>query len=266
MRTKDGRTATEVAQALSERTGEPWPTSKLTRMERNEWARPSVRDIRDLLDEYGVTDERKREGMLTLAREGRQRGWWDTMGLPGTTTTFIGLEAEAETELSWRTGILPGLVQTADYARAVMRNGPAELPDEEIERRVEARLKRQTLLTEGGLRLWVVMDEAVLRRTVGGPEVMRAQMKHLLEVAKLPRVTFQTVPFDVGAHPGTNGSFAIVQFPDPDLPAVYVEAIAGELFIEEPPEVRQYEVAFQRLTAMAMPPDATLKLIAASAA
>lgn len=263
LRHDDGRTATDIAKRLE------WPTSKLTRMERNEWLRPDKRDIRDLLDIYGVTDEATRERLTTLAKEGRLRGWWDPLGLPEATTTFIGLEAEAESERTSRTLVVPGLVQTADYARATMQGGPAELAADEIERRVEARMERQKILTrdDDPLRLWVVMDEAALRRMVGGPKVMAQQMRHLLEVAELAKVTFQVIPFEAGAHPGMSGSFSIIKFPEPqDLPAAYVEAIAGELFVEEPREVRQYEVAFERLTAMALGPSDTLKMIAAAAA
>lgn len=261
LRDSTGRTASEVARALE------WATSKLTRMERNEWLRPSVQDIRALLDEYGVTDEPTRTRLFSLAREGRQRGWWDPLGLwSGQYSTLIGLEEEADTLYISRTLVVPGLLQTEDYARAQLRGGPAELSAEEVDRRVGVRMERQKILErDDHPRLWVIMDEATLRREVGSGDVMRAQMRRLLEVAEMARVTLQVIPFKAGSHPGTEGSFQILRFPEPeDQPAVYIEHIAGQLFIEEPSEVQQYEVAFQRLQATALSPDATINEIAAA--
>ncbi|WP_067456546.1 helix-turn-helix domain-containing protein [Actinomadura macra] len=260
LREAAGITATAAAKRLD------WHPSKLTRMERNEWRRPLPRDVVDLLDLYGITDEGRRERLVTLAKEGRQRGWWHPYEaeLSDQYTTYIGLEAEAASVLSFEALMVPGLVQTDDYAREVMRSGQAEIADDEVERRVELRLARQRVLTrDDPLRLSVVFDEAVLHRVVGSPEIMRVQFRHLLEMAKHPRVTLQAIPFTAGAHPGVLGPFAILRFADPaDPEAVYVENLAGELFVEEPVEVERFQIAFQRLVAVALSPKDTIKLIA----
>jgi transcriptional regulator with XRE-family HTH domain len=265
-RLRDGKglTATEVARKLE------WPVSKVTRMERGEWLRPSPHDIGRLLDVYGVVDEREHEALTTLAREGRQRGWWHAYRemISERYSTYIGLEAEASSVFSFQPLMMPGLIQTADYARALILGGPSELGVEEAELRAKIRTERQKILTdEDPARLWVVMDEAAIRRAVGGRDVMRAQLQHALEITELAKVTLQVIPFSAGAHAGVGGAFAILSFPhDSDPDAVYVETIAGELFVEDPEEVGRYKVAFQRLTAMALSPGDTITMIADVAA
>jgi hypothetical protein len=253
---------------MAKRTGESWPPSKVTRIERNDWVRPSPRDVEDLLNEYGVTDREQRELLIRLAREGRERGWWDSRGLWSSPySTLIGLETETAEQRTFRSLSIHGLLQTRAYAQALIRQGPAELDAAEVERRVGIRMERQTILTreEDPLRLWCVMDEAVLRRQVGGDEVMAEQMRHLLQIADFARVTLQVIPFDRGAHAGAGAeSFDILTFSDPeDLGAVYLELLAGELFVEEPEEVQAYEIAFQHLTALALSPGDTIEVIAA---
>ncbi|MBC6471061.1 helix-turn-helix domain-containing protein [Actinomadura alba] len=255
-----GLTALDVTDRLN------WAAGKLTRMERGEWVRPNPRDVQDLLDVYGVTDQHQREQLMAWAREGRERGWWHPYRdmLSESYTTFIGLEAETATERTFELAVIPGILQTADYARALMSRGPAEISAAEIDHRVEIRMARQQILTgEDPLRLWAVIDEAALQRPAGGDVVMRAQMQHLIKVAELPKVTLQVIPFSSGTHPGTKGPFTILEFrerQDPD--AVYVENVAGELFIEEPEEVDSFRIAFERLTAVAKSPEDTIATIA----
>jgi hypothetical protein len=261
MRESAEMTASQVDRKLG------WADGKLARMERGDWIRPNPRDVRDLLDVYEVTDEVVREKLLTLARQGRERGWWhpyrDMLSPPY--TTYIGLEAEAASVRTSQLIVIPGLLQTGDYARSLISTGPGEVSEEEVARRVQLRETRQELLTQEDdpLRLWAVMDEAALRRGVGGRDVMRAQMRHLLDLGSLARVTLQVIPFDAGAHPGTAGPFSLLEFPHPDDPeAAYVETVGGELFIENLEEVKAYRVAFERLTAFALTPPETLRFIA----
>jgi transcriptional regulator with XRE-family HTH domain len=252
-------TATEAAARLD------WNPSKLTRMERNEWKRPLPRDVQDLLKLYGVSEADERERLITLAREGRQRGWWQQYeaGLNEQYAHYIGLEAEAAAVVNFEPLMIPGLFQTEGYAREVIHGGHAEITDEQVKQRVAVRAERQKVLTrDDSLRFSAVVDEAALRRNVGSPEVMREQLAHLLEMVKLPRVTLQVIPFDAGPHPGVLGPFAIIKFTDPaDLEAVYVENLAGQFFFEEPAQVDRYQVAFQRLVAVALSPEDTIKFI-----
>lgn len=259
LRAAAGMTAIDVTNGLG------WASGKLTRMERGEWVRPNPRDVEDLLGVYGVTDADHRAQLVLWAREGRERGWWHPYRemLSESYTTFLGLEQEVSTERVFELAVIPGILQTDDYARALMARGPAELSEQEIENRVTIRMRRQELLTgENPVRLWVVMDEAALRRSAGGEEVMQGQLAHLIEMSRLPKVTIQVIPFSAGTHSGTQGPFTILEFPkreDPD--SVYVETVAGELFVEEPEEVDRFKIAFDRLVATAGSPDDTTTMI-----
>lgn len=244
-----------------------WSKGKFARMERGAWERPNPRDVKDILDLFGVTDEAYRDELMTLAKQGRERGWWHPYkgALSEAYQTYIGLEAEAASVHAFQLAVVPGLLQIAEYARELSARGPHEISDPEVARQVEVRVARQELLTrtDDPLRLWAIIDEGALRRPIGTPEVMRAQMEHMLELARLAKVTLQVVPSYVGAHPGTLGSFSLLEFPhDDDLEAAYIETIAGELFIEEPDQVKGYQVAFQRLTAYALTPPDSLQFIA----
>lgn len=261
------REQTDYANAIDVDKALDWTPGKLARMERRNWKRPNPRDIRDLLDLYGVTDKAQRDYLITLAREGRQRGWWhsyDDVGLSKEYTTYIDFEAGTKALYTFQGTMLPGLLQTRDYALALIKEGPAEISDAEAERRLDLRMERQRILTsEDPLRLWVVLDEAVLHRQVGGPDVMRSQLEHLLEVTKLALVTLQVISFDAGAHSGTTGPFTILEFPDPrDPQAVYVDTPAGELFVEQLEEVRRFQTAFERLRATALSPRDSIAMIA----
>jgi hypothetical protein len=260
LRRASNLTAAEAARRLD------WNASKLTRMERNEWKRPLPRDVEDLLDLYGLNDAGERARLITLAREGRQRGWWQQYeaGLNEQYAHYIGLETEAMAVVNFEALMIPGLFQTEGYASEVIRGGHAEITDEQIKKRVAVRAERQKVLTrDDPLRFSAVIDEAALRRRVGGPEVMREQLARLLEVAELPKVTLQVIPFEAGPHPGVLGPFAIVKFANPaDSEAVYVENLAGQYFFEESEQVDRYQVAFQRLVAVALSPKDTIRHIA----
>lgn len=265
LREEAGLTAAEVCKRCG------WATGTLTKWERRDWQRPSLQNIRALIDLYGVTDETKKAELEMLAVEGKERaGWWHEYRawMSQVHSEYVGLEFGAVELLAFNALIVPGLLQTEAYARAIIEAGPDELDAAEIDRQLEIRAKRQSILTgPDPLRLWVVLDEAALRRPVGGPDVMREQLAHLLELAKLARVTVQVTPFEAGAHPGVTGPFTIMLFPDPrDLPAVHIDSPAGQLLIEEPKEVRRFEIALQRIQAMALPPAESLNMIADLAA
>jgi hypothetical protein len=188
--------------------------------------------------------------------------------LSETYTTYIGLETEAAAILAYQPLIIPGLLQTDDYARSIALAGPAELDENGVEQRVQIRRERQGILAGSDpTRLWAVIDEAALRRAGGGPEVMRAQLDHLATMARSARITLQVIPFSAGMHAGvTGGSFTILQFPeDVDQDAVYVDTFAGELFVEEPEEVGRFHNAFRHLVGAALSPVDTLALIAEEA-
>lgn len=263
------REHTEYANAIDVDKKLDWTPGKLARMERRNWRRPNLRDIKDLLDLYEVNDEDQREYLITLAREGRQRGWWhpyeDVLGK--NYSNYIDFEAGAKSLFGFEPTMIFGLLQTEDYARALIEEGPAEIDAAEAEQRLKVRMERQKLLTrDDPLRLWVVLDEAALRRQVGGPEVMRAQLEHLLEVAELAKVTLQVIPFAAGAHPGTTGPFTIMEFPDPrDPQTVYVDTPAGELWVERLEEVTLFQTAFERLRATALSRRDSIALTAAIA-
>lgn len=260
LRKETGLSVADVARRLE------WNPSKLSRMERNEGKRYNVRDIADLCDVYEVTDEDERDRLKQLARDGRQRGWWDPYDkmLSEETTTLFGLEAEAASVLAFESLAVPGLLQTEDYARAVFRGGPVKLPDEEIETHAEARLRRQQALLESpALQVVAVMDEAVLHRQVGSHGIMKAQLEHLRQMALMPNVVLHIIPFAVGAHAGMSSNFNILQFPEPgDLDAVFVDLVAGQMFIEEPDEVKRYHAAFLHLVGAAASPAITLGMLA----
>jgi len=245
-----------------------WSTSTIFRIETGR-SRPQPGNVRVLLDLYGVTGA-ERDGLIQLAREARQPGWWHSFRdvLPNPYEVYIGLEGGAATIRSFEPVAVPGLLQTADYARSTIKGGPRELENDEIERRVEVRLARQQILTRDDRpRLWVVIDEAVIRRVVGGPDVMRDQLRHLADAAEQGKTTIQVVPYRAGAHAGTSGPFVILDFPEAtDRSMVYVETLAGDIYFEQAPDVERYTIAFERLLAAALHPDDSVQLIGQAAA
>ena len=262
LRASSGLTRDEVV----ERTG-----INVATMYRIEHARvrPQTRTLRTLLDLYGVEKEQQAE-LVGLLRDARERGWLHAYQseLPEQYMNFIGFEGEAESTWDYESLLIPGLLQTEDYARAVIRGGFPTASRDEIERRVEVRIERQEVLrNESPLKLWGIVDEAALRRQVGGRTVMRAQLRHLLEASELPHITFQVIPFDVGAHTGMPGSFIVLQFADEAIPdVIYIDSMAGELFLEEEGDVRRYKLTFEHLRAVAVSPDASRSLVATLAA
>ena len=231
--------------------------SKISRME-NGRVGFKERDVSDLLTLYGITDEEKRTALLSLARQANTPGWWSTYSdvLADWFETYLGLEAAASVIRTFELQFVHGLFQTEAYARAT--------PAGEIDRRVSLRLKRQDLLTvPEPPRVWSVIDEAALRRPVGGRTVMRAQLDHLTEVAALPNVTIQVVPFGSGGHAAASGSFAILRFAEPELPdVVYIEQLTTALYLEKPEEVDRYMEVMNHLSTQALTPARTARFLA----
>ncbi|NJC70078.1 helix-turn-helix domain-containing protein [Planosporangium thailandense] len=231
-------------------------------MSRIENAQVSVRlsDLRTLLELYGVHSD-EAASLVQAARDARLRGWWHAYSdvLPSWHEVYVGLEQEASEICVFEVALVPNLLQTADYARAVLRAELPGAPATEIERRTEVRMKRQH--EEGRSALRVVLDEAAVRRVVGGPAVMRAQLERLVAGAEAPELTVQVVPFGAGAHPSMIGSFSILAFPEPvDPPVVYVESLTGSLHVEGD-DTEVYARTFRALQAAALPAAESLELI-----
>ncbi|MDQ0683082.1 transcriptional regulator with XRE-family HTH domain [Streptomyces achromogenes] len=208
-----------------------------------------------LLKAYGVTDE-EAEGFVQLAEDANKPGWWQRFHdvLPGWFSMHVSLEGAAALIRQYEPHFVPGLLQTEEYARGVLKSGAiGQTRPEDIERLVALRIQRQDLLTrEDAPRLWVVMDETVLRRAVGGPEVMRAQIDKLLETAELPNVTLQVAPFANGPHPGTYGPFVLFRFAMPELPdMVYSEYLTGAVYLDARTEVATHLEVMDRMAAQA---------------
>jgi transcriptional regulator with XRE-family HTH domain len=216
------------------------------------------RDIADLLTFYGVTDEQERETVRALVRRANAPGWWHDYSdiLPSWFEVYVGLEEAATQIRAYEVQFVPGLLQTQDYARAVTLLGHGAAPAREIERRVRLRMARQVLLTRPDPpNVWAVLDEAVLRRPVGGLDVMQAQLKHLLKMAKQPNVTIQIIPFQAGGHAAAGGPFSILRFAEPDLPnVVYLEQLTSALYLDKPEIVDSYLVVMERVCMEAATP------------
>jgi transcriptional regulator with XRE-family HTH domain len=240
-----------------------WSTSTIFRIEtgRN---RPQPGNVRVLLDLYGVTGP-ERDGLIQLARDARKPGWWHSFRdvLPNPYEVYIGLEAGAASIRDFEPTVVPGLLQTEDYAREVFRSGPLELDRGEIERLIEVRMARQQVLARDDRpQLWAVIDEAVVRRVVGGPDVIRGQLRHLVDSAEQGKTTIQVLPYRAGAHAGSIGPFVILNFQEATDPAVaYLETLAGDIYLEEREDVNRYTLAFDRLLAAALHPDDSVRLI-----
>jgi hypothetical protein len=238
--------------------------SKISRMETGRVGF-KVRDVSDLLTLYGVTDEQARTRFLYLTRESSRPDWWTQYSdiLPDWFENYLGFESASTTIRTFEIQFVHGLFQTEDYARAVTRLGHQAAPAVEIERRVGLRIKRQELLTRANPpRIWSVMDEAVLRRPFGGPAVMRAQLHHLIKVAKLPQVTLQVVPFARGGHAGASGSFTVLRFEEQYLPdVVYIEQLTGAVYQDARTDVEHYLEVMDQLSGEALTPADTTRFI-----
>lgn len=259
LRDEANLTIDEVAEKLE------CSASKISRIETGNVG-VTPRDARDLLELYGVPED-KRDALVQLAREARQKGWWHAYS-EVFTGSFVGLEQDASSLHAHQALLVPGLLQTERYTRAVHRAIRPDSQESEVDRRVKARMERQRLLTDPSNppEYWAVIDEAVLNRTVGGPSVMREQLHHLVKMSMLPHVTLQVVPFHAGEHAGMDGSFLILGFPeqaDPDV--VYVEYTTSGVYLEQPSDVRRYTVMFDHLRASALKPDDTVAMIKGAA-
>ena len=238
--------------------------SKISRMELGRVSFKE-RDITDLLTLYGVEDPKERDSLVNLARQANSPGWWHhfTDILPPGFQSFLGLEAASTLIRTYEIQFVPGLLQTAEYARAIMLLGHAGETPEEIERRVALRLQRQNVLTRPDPpQFWAVIDEAVLRRPIGGIEVMKAQIEALIAAAKMPNVRLQIIPFHSGGHAAAGGSFAILRFPEPDLPdVVWVEHLTSSIYLDKREDVDLYAMAMERVCIDAEPPSHTPELL-----
>nr|GID86071.1 transcriptional regulator [Actinoplanes derwentensis] len=239
-----------------------WHSAKVTRIET---ARVAVtpRDVRDLLTLYSVRDQSYREALVELARMSRERTWWtdyrDIMR-PG---NFVGLEAAASAVRTWEPVIIPGLLQTPAYMRSLMKSGRPLDPEEHIDRRISLRLTRQgRLRSERPLEFSAFIDESVVRRVIGGDEVMADQLRHLIEVSKLPNVFLRILPLTVGEHLFLGGPVTLLEFRETThMDVVYMEGLAGDLYEEQPDMVDWYRQEFERLSAKALDHRTTIKMI-----
>ena len=224
--------------------------------------------LNSMLELYGVDDPSQRQVLLEMAREGHRKGWWTVWDgvLPTGFGIYVGLEAEASSLRVYEAQVVHGLLQTEDYARAVMTTVRRRQTPEEIDRLVALRMQRQDVLTRPGpLELWMILDEATLRRMTTPTDIMHRQLEHLCDVATWPNVTLQVLTFGSGLHPALGGPFAIIEFPERfDSDVVYSEGVSGQAYIEERErEVRARSEAFDLLRATALPPADSIRLIRA---
>ena len=225
-------------------------------------------DLRLLLDIYDVHGE-AREALLTLARQAKERGWWQSYAsaIPAWFQDYLGLEAEASLIREYAAELVPGLLQTAEYGQAFLHAPPAPAGEEELARRIAVRMARQErLAADDPPEYWAVLNEAVIRRPVGGPDVMHEQLGRLAELAALPHVNMQVLPFSAGEHAAMEGSFSTLGFPEPGDPGVvYMDSQAGSLYLEQPAEIDHYTRMFSHLVAKALDPDQSRRMITQAA-
>ncbi|MEV4078293.1 helix-turn-helix domain-containing protein [Nonomuraea fuscirosea] len=238
--------------------------SKISRMELGRVGFKE-RDVADLLTLYGVVDDQARSAVLDLVTTANEPGWWHRFNdvLPTWFQAYVGLEEAAARIRTYEVQFVPGLLQTKEYARAVVTAGSAGIAAEEIARRVDLRLERQRMLDRpDGPIFWAVIDEAALRRPIGGAEVMRAQLEHLIDLMRQSSITIQIMPFSFGGHSAEGGAFSILRFPDSDLPdVVYVEQLASALYLDKREDVDRYTEVMERLCAVSTTPDETIELL-----
>lgn len=234
----------------------------VTRIETGRHA-PNASVVMELCRFYGIERERA-EAMAGLARQARKRGWWQQHGatIPDWFEIYVGLESEISEVRSYQPELVFGLLQTEGYIRGLMASESA-LSEDERERRVVLRLQRQKLLAASDApKTWAVINEGALRRIVGGPAAMREQLEHLIQMSKAPNITIQVLPFESGAHPGNDGAFTVLGFPEPaDPDVVYVQYRLGSIILEELPQVTEYIEVFDQLRARALGPDESRDLI-----
>jgi transcriptional regulator with XRE-family HTH domain len=239
--------------------------TKLSRLETGKVG-ASPRDIRDLCIVYEITEPAERDRLMALAREGKQRAWWQQFDLPY--ATYVGLEAEATSISQYQSAVVPGLLQVEGYARAIFESADPPLDPPAIDRRIEARIRRQALLDrDDAPLLHCIVDEGALRRPIGGPDVMRAQLARITAAADLPKVVFQVIPFTVGAHPGLDSNFVILEIADPTVnDVVYVEGAVGNIYLETAADLMRYRRIFSRLQSIALDPEGSVAMVSRIAA
>ncbi|MCX4812982.1 MULTISPECIES: helix-turn-helix transcriptional regulator [unclassified Streptomyces] len=256
LRELKGMTAEEVAERLLV------SQSKISRLE-NGRRSISQRDVRDLCGVYEVEDVRIVDSLMQMAKDSRQQGWWHSFGdIPY--SVYIGLETDAASLRVYDPQVVPGLLQTRQYAEALITGALPESAPADVEKRVQVRLRRQERIAaaENPLRLWAVLDEAALRREVGNKQVMIGQLDALIEMSQLPHVTVQVIPFAMGAHPGVSGQYAILEFPDAaDSSVVYIEGVTSDLYLEKAQDVQKYSVMYEHLRAQALNADQSREFI-----
>lgn len=232
---------------------------KVNRMESN-FRSGTLRDVHDLCDFYEVTGEPRRH-LMQLVQEGRQPGWWQAYGTPQY-STYIGFENDATSIKLYHSAVLPGLMQTVGYARALHLSGPYDLTLERIDQLIEVRLIRQRMLTRTDPpTFWAILDEAALHRAVGGPAAMRDQLERIVEVSRLPNVLVQVIPFNAGAHGAIDSSFTILEFNDPVPAMVYAEGLSGFFYIEKPADVEKHQRMFEILQGSALNEQDSIRFI-----
>jgi transcriptional regulator with XRE-family HTH domain len=258
LREQAGLTLDQAAARL-----EDFSAAKISRIETAKvGVRP--RDVEDLLNLYGVQDAQHRKNLITLTREARQRGWWDQFSdaMSPSQELFIGLESEAVLLRIFSTQVISGLFQTEAYARELLKVIWTSEPPEHIERRVEFRMARQKILErQDRPEIRCILEESVLRRPVGGHGILRAQLQRLADAADYSNVSIRVLPLSIGAHPGNDGTFEILDLPPPDPSVVYVEYRAGGIYMEQEEEVKLYSEIFTRLEGAAMDAEQSLVLI-----
>ncbi|MEU1657524.1 helix-turn-helix transcriptional regulator [Streptomyces griseofuscus] len=256
LRQESGLTSVEVAKRLM--VSQP----KFSHIENGRRA-INPRDVRDLCALYGVTDQQALDSLLRMAQESGQRGWWDVYG-DHPRSVYIGLETDAASIHIFEPMAIPGLLQTPAYAQAVIEESFPPIAVEQAARRLNVRLRRQHWIYDpvSPLRLWVVLEEAALRRLVGSHRIMREQLKHLNALGTEPHITLQVLPHVAGAHPGLCGPFSVLHFADsPQAGVVYLERFTSDLYLEKQSDVQHYGMLHDHLQAQALNPDATRDLI-----
>jgi transcriptional regulator with XRE-family HTH domain len=261
LRESAGLTQEDVAGQLD------WHPTKIMRIETGRTA-PHPNDVRVMLGLYGVADSGVLAGLLKLAKDARQRGWWYSYKdvLLSRFELFLGLESEADSIRDFELSMIPGLLQTDDYARELIR-GLMAFDAAEIERRVELRMARQQILDrEDAPHLWAIVDEAAVHRVVGGKAIMKAQLLHLANSAEHGRTTIQVLPFSAGPHRGQTGPFISLGFAEPTEPeVVYMETVGGNLYVDKSEEVRLFSTVFDQLRAVALSPSQSAAMLQALA-
>ncbi|HEY9468923.1 MAG TPA: helix-turn-helix transcriptional regulator [Propionibacteriaceae bacterium] len=259
IRKQTGLTLEEVGERMR------WPQSKISRIE-NGMVRAHWGDIQDLLDLYEFHDTDQRKALLALAKSARERGWWHAYGatLDHPFADLITLEATCREICTYQNQVVPGLLQSKEYAQAMIGASKVWEHRDGVEKFVEVRTARKAILTrDTPVTLWAILGEAILYQRVGGATVMRDQLRHILEIARMPNVTVQVLPFSAGASTGMYGPFTSLKFPSPGVPEViYLENLTGGLYLEHEDEVRRYTLAFNHLRASALPTKESTKLIA----